>query len=172
MNKFWGLIEKVENFVMVMGMAIMVVLNFLNVVFRMLLPQTPFSYSEELTIIIFIWVTMFAISYGFKVHAHTVLDFLTKKFPIKGQKAVVVLGCVCSMVFMAIIAYTAYFTIQNQITFNQVTPGMKLPMYINSGALFLGSIITFFSIVRSGQLELAELKEKGYVPEAESEVVL
>lgn len=158
MNKFWVGLNKVEEIVMIFGMSIMVMLNFMNVVFRLLLPQTPFSYSEELTIIIFMWVTMFGISYGFRVHAHTVLDVLTNQFPKKIQPVIIIFATFCSVLLMVLIAYTAYFTMVNQITYGQVTPGMKLPMVVNSGAIFLGSIITFFSILRSGYLEVQEHK--------------
>lgn len=159
MNKFWTGLNKVEEFVMIFGMSVMVVLNFTNVIFRFLLPQTPFSYSEELTIIIFMWVTMFGISYGFRVHAHTVLDVLTNQFPEKVQPVVVVFSTLCSALLMILMVYTSYFTMINQITHGQVTPGMKLPMVVNSGAIFLGSIITFFSILKSGYLELQRHKE-------------
>lgn len=160
MSKFWKGLSKVEEFVMVFGMLFMVVLNFLNVIFRFLLPQTPFSYSEELTIIIFMWVSMFGISYGYRVHAHTVLDFFTNYLPDKVQPIVIVFSALCSMLFMALMTYTSYGTMKNQITYGQVTPGMKLPMIVNSGALFLGAIITVFSVLRSGYLEIHEHNEK------------
>lgn len=139
---------------MVLGMTIMVILNFFNVIFRVLFPQTPFSYSEELTIIIFMWVTMFGISYGFKANAHTKLDVFTKLLPKKAQPLVTILATLCALLFMGILVYTSYLTMLNQITYNQVTPGMKLPMVVNSGAIFLGSIISMFSVVRAGHLEL------------------
>ena len=154
MNKFWDGLSKVEEFVMVVGMIGMVILNFLNVVFRILLPQSPFSYSEELTIIIFIWVTMFGISYGYRVHAHTILDVFTNLLPNKAQPAIIVFSAVCSVIFMMLMVYTAYGTVMNQLAFGQVTPGMKLPMVVNSGALFLGSIISIFSVIRSAHLEI------------------
>lgn len=160
MKRFWDGLSKVEESVMIVGMVIMVVMNFLNVIFRLLLPQTPFSYSEELTIIIFMWVTMFGISYGYRVHAHTVLDVFTNYLPNKAQPFVIIFATICSAFFMVLMTYTAYGTMVNQLTHGQVTPGMKLPMVVNSGALFLGSIITFFSIFRSGYLELHKINKK------------
>lgn len=160
MKKFWDSLGKVEEFVMIFGMLIMVVLNFSNVIFRLLMPQTPFSYSEELTIIIFMWVTMFGISYGYRVHAHTVLDIFTNYLPNKVQPFIIIFATACSVLFMGLMTYTAYGTMLNQYVYGQVTPGMKLPMVVNSGALFLGSIITFFSVLRSGYLELKVHNEK------------
>lgn len=156
MNRFWKTINWLEEYVLVIGMSIMVVLNFANVVFRLILPQSPFSYSEELTIILFMWVTMFGISYGYRVYAHTVLDVFTKLLPNKFQPFIIIFATLCSMIFMALIVYTAWFTMQNQLQFGQVTPGMKLPMIVNSGALFLGAAITLFSIFKAGREQLKD----------------
>ena len=54
MERFWKGFNILEEGVMVVGIAVMVLFNFLNVVFRYLLPQTPFSYTEELVVLIFI----------------------------------------------------------------------------------------------------------------------
>ena len=158
MQKFWDFILKIEKFVMAIGMFIMVILNFLNVLFRNLLPQTPFSYSEELTIITFVWVLMFGISYGFKVHAHTISDVFTKMLPKKLEPIIIFLVTVTSVLFMTQLLYTSYLTMINQIRFGQVTPGMRLPMAVNSGALMIGSFISALSVLRAGYLEYKEYK--------------
>lgn len=160
MAGFWKGLNKVEEFLLILGMAIMVIVNFANVIFRFLLPQSPFSYSEELTIILFIWVTMFGISYGYRVYAHTVLDVLTNLMPKKLQSFIIVFATICSMIFMILMFYTSYITIENQIKFGQVTPGMKLPMAINSGALLVGSVLIFLSALRAGYLQLKIHKEE------------
>ena len=106
------------------------------------------------------WVTMFGISYGYRVHAHTVLDVFTNLLPNKTQPFIIALSAICSVVFMSLMVYTAYGTVVNQLAFGQVTPGMKLPMVVNSGALLLGSIISVFSVIRSAYLEIQEHKAK------------
>ena len=52
------LFDYFEEFMLFIIMAAMIVMNFLNVVFRFLLPQSPFSYTEELTLLLFVWATM------------------------------------------------------------------------------------------------------------------
>ena len=90
MKKFWDLFNVFEAAVMVIGMAIMVFFNFFNVVCRRLLPLSPFSYTEELVVIIFLWVTMFGISYGYRKGSHTMLDIFTSHFPQKLQIVTVI----------------------------------------------------------------------------------
>lgn len=64
MKIIFKVLDILEEGVMILGLIAMVILNFVNVICRFLLPQTPFSYTEELTILIFGWVTMFGIAYG------------------------------------------------------------------------------------------------------------
>ena len=59
MKIIFKVLDILEEGVMILGLIAMVILNFVNVICRFLLPQTPFSYTEELTILIFGWVTMF-----------------------------------------------------------------------------------------------------------------
>ena len=57
MEKIFKYIDYIEKAGIVAGLTVMVVMNFLNVICRFFLPQTPFSYTEELTNLIFIWIT-------------------------------------------------------------------------------------------------------------------
>ena len=52
MRKINKLFDFLEEFLLVVILAVMIVMNFLNVVFRYLLPQSPFSYTEELTLLL------------------------------------------------------------------------------------------------------------------------
>ena len=75
------LLDYLEEGVMVIGLGIMVVLNFVNVICRYLMPQTPFSYTEELNTLIFVWITVFGIAYGYKRGSHTGLTLITDRLP-------------------------------------------------------------------------------------------
>ena len=55
-----------EELLLVIIMAVMIIMNFLNVIFRYLLPQSPFSYTEEITLLLFVWATMIGIAAGLK----------------------------------------------------------------------------------------------------------
>ncbi|MCD8164525.1 MAG: hypothetical protein LUE09_14195 [Synergistaceae bacterium] len=58
MKKIVFLLSKFEEIIMVAGGLLMVFMNFANVVCRYLLPTTPFSYTEELVVLLFVWVSM------------------------------------------------------------------------------------------------------------------
>ena len=98
MKIIFKVLDILEEGVMILGLIAMVILNFVNVICRFLLPQTPFSYTEELTILIFGWVTMFGIAYGYKKCAHTGLTLVTDLLPVNIQKIMTVFATICTLI--------------------------------------------------------------------------
>ncbi|SBW06099.1 putative sialic acid trap transporter permease protein siat [uncultured delta proteobacterium] len=159
MSKAWKLLNVFEESVMVIGMGIMVMFNFLNIICRYLMPQTPFSYTEELIVLVFVWVSMFGISYGYRRGSHTCLTIFSDMVHGKGQYVVIVFATVASALLMLLLAKTGYGMVQNQIRFNQILPGMQIPVAIMGTAVPLGAAVTLVSILRSGFLEMLALRE-------------
>lgn len=149
MKKFFSAFNVFESTIMVIGMAIMVFLNFFNIICRVFLPQSPFSYTDELVVVVFLWVTMFGISYGYRQGAHTMLDFFTNMFPRVLQIAALIFSAACSILLMILITKVGLDMVINQITHNQVTPGMRWPMAISSSAIPVGSAVTIISVLKT-----------------------
>lgn len=145
---------------MVTGMAVMVFFNFANVVCRYLLPKTPFSYTEELVVLVFVWVSMFGISYGYRIKAHTVLTIISDILPQKLQPVLILFSAAASAILMLLIADTGYGMVLNQIKFGQILPGMKIPVAVMGWAIPLGAAVSFISILKSCFDEIRELKRK------------
>lgn len=159
MSKAWKLLNIFEESVMVVGMGVMVLFNFLNIVCRYLLPQTPFSYTEELIVLVFVWVSMFGISYGYRRGAHTALTLISDAVSGRGQYVIVIFATLASALLMFLLAKTGYGMVQNQIRFGQILPGMQIPVAIMGWAVPIGAAVTFISILRSGFLELLGVRE-------------
>ena len=159
MSKFWKVFDLVEESVMVAGMAVMVLFNFLNVVARRLLPQTPFSYTEELVVMIFIWVSMFGISYGYRRNAHTVLTVAADRLPDAMRPLIVVFATLASALLMVILAWTGFNMTMNQIRHGQILPGMRIPMALVGAAIPAGAVMTLVSVLRCGCLELVKWRQ-------------
>lgn len=158
MERFWKGFNILEEGVMVVGIAVMVLFNFLNVVFRYLLPQTPFSYTEELVVLIFIWVSLFGISYGYRVGAHTVLTIVSDRVPASFQPALIAFATLASALLMVVLARTGYAMVMNQIKHGQILPGMRIPMAFAGWAIPAGAAVTLLSVLRAGYLEIRKAR--------------
>lgn len=156
MKKIEFLLSKFEEIIMVAGGLLMVFMNFANVVCRYLLPTTPFSYTEELVVLLFVWVSMFGISYAYRRRAHTLLTILSDNIPGKFQIIIVVISMCASMLLMFLIAKTGYGMVMNQLKYNQILPGMKIPVAVMGWAVPLGAA-ALLSAAASGCEEIRTL---------------
>lgn len=157
MKKIEFLLSKFEEIIMVAGGLLMVFMNFANVVCRYLLPTTPFSYTEELVVLLFVWVSMFGISYAYKRRAHTLLTILSDNIPGKFQIIIVVISMCASMLLMFLIAKTGYGMVMNQLKYNQILPGMKIPVAVMGWVVPLGAAAALLSAAVSGCEEIRTL---------------
>lgn len=156
MKKIEFLLSKFEEIIMVAGGLLMVFMNFANVVCRYLLPTTPFSYTEELVVLLFVWVSMFGISYAYRRRAHTLLTILSDNIPGKFQIIIVVISMCALMLLMFLIAKTGYGMVMNQLKYNQILPGMKIPVAVMGWAVPLGAA-ALLSAAASGCEEIRTL---------------
>lgn len=159
MAKIWKVFDIFEESVMVIGMAVMVLFNFLNVICRYLLPQTPFSYTEELVVLLFIWVSMFGISKGYRSGSHTVLTIVSDLIPNKFQPIIIVFSTLASALLMSLMVYTGYGMVMNQIKYGQILPGMRIPMAVVGWAIPIGAAVAVISILKAGYAEIQEVRE-------------
>ena len=157
MQRIWKFLNMFEEIAMIVGGLAMVLLNFIDVVCRYLLPQTPFSYASEMIVLLFVWTSMFGISYGYRKGAHTVLTVISDNLGGKAQAVLVVLSTLASVFLMLMIAYTGYGMAMNQVRFNQILPGMRIPAVVVGGAIPVGSLFCTISVLQYGYLEVKKI---------------
>lgn len=153
-------IDKLEEGLMFLGMLAMILLNFFNVFCRFLLPQTPFSYTEELTVLIFIWVTMFGASCAYKRLAHTSLTLLTDLMPPALKKLAAVFGSLCSAGLALMIAMKGFLMVENQMTHGQIMPGLQIPAATAGLAIPIGAIFILFRSLQGGVITIRQIDQE------------
>jgi len=139
-----------EEFFMVLCMLVMVVVNFLNVVSRYLMPQSPFSFTEELTVLLFVWTTMFGIACGYKRHSHMGLNLFTDMLPKTGQKIFILLSTIMSTVTLAVLFVIGTQMVQSQINYKQIMTALKIPEAVGGLAIPVGAVFIVISVLRTG----------------------
>lgn len=159
MKKLLSAVDRIEELFIVIGMGLMVTLNFLNVVCRFLLPQTPFSYTEELVVLLFIWITMFGISYAYKRTAHTGLTLLTDRFGNNGKMAFCFISTAASVIFMIFVIWHGISMTTNQIAHAQILPGMQISSAFQSSALPIGGVVILVRVTQVGIKEIIHLQQ-------------
>jgi len=151
------LLARLEEFILVALFAFMAVMNFLNVVCRYCFTSS-FSFTEEVTITAFVWVSMVGIAVGYKRLAHLGMSFLVDHMPKKVQPFMALLSMICSVVLILLLYKYGSEMVSNQIRLGSKTPALGMPMYIQGLSIPVGAIFCLIRAVESGVKEFVRLR--------------
>ena len=152
------LLARLEEFILVALFAFMAVMNFLNVVCRYCF-SSSFSFTEEVTITAFVWVSMVGIAVGYKRLAHLGMSFLVDHMPKKVQPFMALLSMICSVVLILLLFQYGSEMVSNQIRLGSKTPALGMPMYIQGLSIPVGAVFCLIRAVESGVKEFVRLRK-------------
>lgn len=152
------LLARLEEFILVALFAFMAVMNFLNVVCRYCFASS-FSFTEEVTITAFVWVSMVGIAVGYKRLAHLGMSFLVDHMPKKVQPFMALLSMICSVVLILLLFQYGSEMVSNQMRLGSKTPALGMPMYIQGLSIPVGAVFCLIRAVESGVKEFVRLRK-------------
>lgn len=161
MKRLLHILDYVEEGIIFVGLAAMTILNFANVVSRYFLHKS-ISYTEEVVIIIFLWVTMMGIAAGYKRNAHLGMSFVTDHLPEKGKIAAAILSGILSFVLILFLVYYGKEMVHNQMILKSKTTALRLPTYVQGLAIPVGGVFMGIRTIQNTITQVLKLKkEKG-----------
>jgi len=128
MQAFMDKVGKIEYFLVALMIAIMAIVNFLQVVFRYVI-EGSLPWSEELLRFLFVWTTFLGAGIGVRKGAHLGLTIIVNNLPTKLKKFVVFVNYLICIAFSAIIGMLGLSVVSMQAEFNVRSSAMVLPMY-------------------------------------------
>ena len=128
MQAFMDKVGKVEYFLVAVMIAVMAIVNFLQVVFRYVI-EGSLPWSEELLRFLFVWTTFLGAGIGVRKGAHLGLTIIVNNLPSKLKKFVVFINYLICIAFSAIIGMLGLSVVSMQAEFNVRSSAMVLPMY-------------------------------------------
>ena len=152
-----------ESSIVTVTLALMIVVVFLQVLFRLLENSLP--WSEELARYLMTWVVFVGASMGAKDGVHIGVAAFVNIMPKWFRKADIVFAGLCSMAFGLSTSYIGYLAVARIAKMGQISPAMEMPMWIAYLPICVGP---FFMAIRFGQAMITELREFD-APEAEEE---
>lgn len=122
----------------------MVVIIIVQVFSRQVFSYTP-SWSEEVSKVLFVWVSFLGIAYGFKARLHIALGLVVNKMPEKVQHVIDYLAKALIVGFGLIMIYYGWqFTV---LMGNSNMPGTGWPSSVLYAAIPVSGIfVTFYGI--------------------------
>lgn len=165
LKKVLGIIDKIEEAVLIFMLMGMVGIIFFQVIMRFVF-NNSLSWSEELGKFIFVWISWLGISIGHREKEHIKITMLVDRVPYKARK---ILEATSELVLIVICGITLYYAvIMMFIQKNVPYAGIKistswgyLSLVIGCGLLIFRAIVYFFDAVK--EINSKQVIEKGGV---------
>lgn len=150
------ILDYFEESLIILMMAYMAIMNFLNVVFRYCFASS-FSFTEELTVTVFVWVTMLGVAAGFKRYSHLGMSFVVDLFHGKVRALFALFGAVCSLIFMVVVLIYGIEMVQGQISMGATTPVLQMPQAVQGLSMPVGAAFVIIRILQACFFEVKRL---------------
>lgn len=145
-----------EEALIVLGLAFMTIMNFINVVSRYCFTNS-FSFTEEITVLVFVWVSMLGIAAGFKRSAHLGMSYFVELFPRRMQAVMALFSMCCSVAMMAVMVDEGVAMVEGQILLGARTPALELPVTAQGLAVPVGGVLIALRALGAGYREFKRL---------------
>jgi TRAP-type C4-dicarboxylate transport system permease small subunit len=139
----WRLVDLLI-FAAVLGM---IVLISLQVGSRLTGRSVP--WTEELSRFLFLWTTFLGMSAGFRHGYHPSFSILTAMCPPQVQRGLRLLPAIAATIVFAIVAWHAWALLQQQIRIGEISPILRIGMWVTTLPLFLGAILSIVGAATS-----------------------
>lgn len=155
-EKLLNSINKAVEYVVTALLATMVVVVFLQVIFRFIL-EASLPWSEELARYILVWISFLGASIGVKRKSHIGVEAVTNYLPFKAKSIVAIIAHLLSSALFIILIVWGYQLIGK--VSGQESPAMEISMALPYSALFISGILMLLYSIYNIMLEFKTLKE-------------
>ena len=146
MQAFMEKVGKMEYFLVAVMIAIMAIVNFLQVIFRYVI-EGSLPWSEELLRFLFVWSTFLGAGIGVRKGAHLGLTAIVDNLPLSLKKFVTFVNYGVCIAFSGLIGYLGFSIASMQFAFNVRSSAMEIPMYWISMAIPVSFTLIILHII-------------------------
>ncbi len=137
-----------EEVVCAAMMVFMTTLGFANVVARYL--GYSMAYTEELLVMLLVWLTMLGTAAAFKRNAHLSMTFLRDRLPHAGQRALEILSVVLTVGSVAVVmSVCVIYQIPDEILLRSRTLSLDLPTVYYSLAIPVCGVLIIVRVLQA-----------------------
>lgn len=139
--------KRIEEFILVLTMALIVSILFIQSVSRFLLGSS-FSWGAELAQYLHIWQIWIGASLALRLQAHIGVDVFVKLFPYLVQKIFRVIVILCWFGFAAFLAIVGTQYVLEIMRSGQTSPSLQIPMWIPYLVIPIGGALMVIRLIQ------------------------
>lgn len=141
-----GLIDRLEEGVCVLLLAVMTVVAFINVITRYLI-HFSLAFTEELVVSLFVWLTLVGTSIAFRQGSHLGFGFIVDRSPRALQRVSIWLGAALSIVLFGLLIYFGIGQIQTERMLGSTSEALAIPQWWYTLGIPVFSLIVIFRVI-------------------------
>ncbi|MGM8213661.1 TRAP transporter small permease [Virgibacillus sp. W0430] len=150
--------KKVEEFIIVITMIVMVLLMFVQSTSRYLLGNS-LSWGSELAQYLHVWQIWIGASLAVRMQSHIRVDVFIKLFPPKVQRFLNLIALLCWFVFAAFLAFEGSKYVSDVLSSGQTSPSLHVPMWIPYLAIPIGGFLMVVRLIQQMYLLFTKQNE-------------
>jgi TRAP-type C4-dicarboxylate transport system permease small subunit len=152
---------RIDHWIVAVLLFTMASIAFINVLSRYLF-HFSFASTEEITINLFVWVTVIGSGIAFERGGQLGMITLFRMFPLRLKKVVIVFGSALSAVLFLLVDIYMIQAIYEELTlFHATSAALGIPVWIYYIGVPVFSVFVFAGIYRDAFSKLAILKAGG-----------
>ena len=148
-------LDYLEEGLIALSLAVMVMINFGNVLSRYVF-HASWSFSEELMVILFVYNSFLGAALAYRRGAHMGFTILTDSLGGRARKAIVVITTALTLALMGLLANYGAEMVRGQMEYGQRTPALGLPEALAGMAVPLGALLISFRVIQACIREISQ----------------
>lgn len=139
--------KRIEEFIIVFTMIIMVIIMFVQSVSRYFI-GTSFTWGSELAQYLHVWQIWIGASLAIRMQSHIRVNVFVELFPLIVQKVFNFFAIILWFVFAAFLAYEGTKYVINVFMSGQTSPSLHVPMWIPYLAIPIGGSLMMIRLIQ------------------------
>lgn len=147
MGKITNTYDRLEEYLLVISLALSVIIVFLQIIMRSLF-NFSLSWTEELSRYIFIWQTWLGTSVALKYDQHIKVELIFSFVKnTKLQRGIKVLADIIWFAFSLFLTFNGFKLTESMISRNALSSGMRIPLAFVYVVLPISSLLICFRLI-------------------------
>lgn len=149
-------LNRLEEWIVVIVLSIMSTIAFVNVLSRGF-ANYSFSFTEEITVNLFVMLTFVGTAIGVREYAHLGFTLIYDRGNKLLKNIITILVGLMMVLLFGILLYFGFMMVQYQVDMGQKTPALGWPQWWFSMSMPIGAL---FCLIRSVQVTISEFREQ------------
>lgn len=146
-SKLKFIFDHIEEIVLAPGFAIMLTINFANVLSRFVL-HNSWAFTEELCTMMFVYISFFGAAVAAKRRQHLGFTMILEKLPPLWCIAMNTLILICVLAFLAVMIRFGMIVCMNQLASGATSAALRIPTAWGSVCIPIGGIFIAIRVLQ------------------------